>query len=101
MVYRKKHMDFLTLRYNFFTKFLLVTKLNNSFKKNFYTHPKVRVSLWIQKKYKPRQNKFYKTQNKLRCMFTYTRSVPSKRMQLSRFYMVTNLNNLLISAAQK
>ena len=101
MVYRKKHLDFLTLRYNDYYKKRLKKKLFLSIQKNFYTAPKIRVSLGLQNKFISSDYKFYKTQNKLRCMFTYTRSVPSKRLQLSRFYMVLKLNNLLISGAQK
>lgn len=101
MVYRKKHLDYLTIRYINYIPKLLKLKLKQSIKKNFYANPKVRTSLFIQPKFKNKSLKFYKTQNKLRCIFTYTRSVPNHKLQLSRFYMVSRLNRLLISSAQK
>lgn len=102
MIYRKKYLDKLNLRFGtYHLKCFLTEKLKLSFGKNYKICYKNRLGFFIKKFYVNRDHKFYNSQNKAICFMTYSPKVPNACLSLSRFYLVKHSNNLYLSGYQK
>lgn len=101
MIKRGKHLGFKRMRYNFWEPTILQTKLTKSFLKNFDILPINRLSWIFQKRYTNKSHTFYWSQNKLQCPFSFSFSVPNKRIQHSRFYLNKALDRLMHGGYQK
>lgn len=101
MLQRKIFLDKKLIKFNLWKKKCLKNLLIKSFLRNYYLQPLNRLSFTIKNNYLTRNYKFYITQNKLQCPISYSFKVPSRRLNLSRFYLVRTVNRLTISNYQK
>lgn len=101
MIYRKKYLDKANLRFLKQINGTLDYKLTWSFKKNYSQPFKKRLGFFLQKYSVNNQHNFYRSQNKLYCQITYSSRVPNSKLLLSRFYLVNNVNRLLLAGYQK
>jgi len=101
MIRRSKHLGFKQMRFNSWEPYKLQRLLTKSFLKNFDILPKFRLSFIFQKRFTNKQHQFYWSQNKLQCPFSFSFSVPNKRIQHSRFYLNKALDRLMHGGYQK
>lgn len=101
MIRRKKHLDRLIIRYYLWKPRVLEQKLNNSFLKNLQTLPIYRISFGLKEKYFNKNHKFYKSQNKLQCRYSFSFSVPSNKVRASRFFLNKSVDSLIFGGYQK
>lgn len=101
MLSRKKYLFKKKLQYFNSTNSSINYLIKTSLKNNFSQAPMQRLTLFVQKFYFNRHNRFYNSQNKLYCPITFTKKVPSRRFGYSRFYLVRNLDGLAIPSFQK
>lgn len=101
MIYRKKYVDIKKIQYFNFKYKNLNKLLISSFKNNFYQNYMKRISFYIQKFNVNSNKQFYQSQNKLYCPITFSKKVPNKKIMYSRFYLIKNLNGLIIPPYQK
>lgn len=101
MIRRKKHLDKLILRYMLWKPLNLNKKLTLSFLKNFQTKPLDRLSFVLKNIYLNKHHRFYKSQNKLQCRFSFSFSVPSNKIRVSRFFLNKSADSLIFSGYQK
>ena len=64
--------------------------------RNHYNHYIFRLSFTVQIKSK-NVNTFFKSRQKLVCLYSLDKKVPSKHYQFSRFYLNSQLNSIKIN----
>lgn len=101
MLKRKIFLDKKILRYKLWSKTIATNKLYMSILRNYMVKPVDRYSFIIKKNLLNSDFMFYKSQNKLQCYLSYSFKVPSKRINLSRFYLVRTVNKLYMGGYQK
>lgn len=101
MIRRKKHLDFKYIRYCNWSENILDEKLTKSLSKNYFLKPKQRLSYFVRKNYKNKDQKFYKSQSKLQCFLSYSFSVPLQKTNVSRFYLSKGADRLIMGGYQK
>ena len=101
MIQRRKHLFYKNLRFTNFYKNRWEYRVVKTFKKNFLTVPLNRVGLFITKQKITNNHFFYKSQNKLQCMFHFNFSVPAKRIGVSRFFFNKNVETLTYGNSKK
>lgn len=101
MIQRAKHHNLKKLRYLNWAEVQLQAQLKKSFLKNFFLLPKLRLSFIFQKRFYTSAQQFYGSQNKLQCVYSNSFSVPSKKLQNSRFYLNKALDRLMHGGYQK
>lgn len=101
MIYRKKQLDKFILKFLLNNKTTIKNKINKSFKQNYSQRYTKRINFYIQKLYSNKNLCFYNSQNKLNCFITYSSKVPNSKLLLSRFFLVKNVNKLLIGGFKK
>lgn len=101
MIRRKKHLDKIIIRYKLWKPNFLQKKLNTSFLENFNLLPLDRLTFILKKKYLNKSHKFYKSQNKLQCRFSFSFSVPSSKLRVSRFFLNKACDSLIFGCYQK
>ncbi len=101
MIRRKKHLDKSIIRYELWKPEKLKKKLYRSFLTNLNLKPLNRLSLIVQDKYTNNHHKFYMSQNKLQCLFSYSFSVPSRLTRTSRFFINKGVERLMFGGYQK
>lgn len=101
MAQRKKFLDSKLIKFRIESKNILEKRLIKSLQRNNSIAGRERIAFFIKNNYFTRHNYFYKSQNKLQCTLTYSFKVPSKKLKLSRFYLVKHVDALLIGGLQK
>jgi len=101
MIRRKKHLDFKTMNYTNWKPSIYKNKLINSFSKNYFIQPGIRLSFFVRKNYTNKHKKFYLSQNKLQCFLSYSFSVPLQKTNTSRFYLSKGADRLIMGGYQK
>lgn len=101
MLKRKIFLDKKIMKYKIWKKMLLEEKIKKSFLRNYMLSPINRLSFIIKNNLNNNDFYFYKSQSKLQCYLSYSFKVPSKRINLSRFYLVRTVNKLLLGGYQK
>ena len=101
MLKRKIFLDKKIIRYKIWEKGKLSSIIKKSFLRNYAVDPIRRFSLIIQSNYSNNDFQFYKSQNKLQCYMSYSFKVPTKRLNLSRFYLTRSVNKLYLGGYQK
>ena len=97
---RQKYLDMKSVRFLRWKKISTNRRLYKSFLKNFFLEGSERLTFIFQKTFVSSDNHFYRSQNKLQCLFSYSFSVPSKRLHSSRFYLNKGLDRLVYSGYQ-
>ncbi len=101
MIRRKKHLYFKVIKYKNISKNPLEVFLKKSFIKNFRVNAVHRISFLLRNNYTNSDLQFYNSQNKLQCNWEYSFSVPSKRLNVSRFILGRYTNKLVFGGYQK
>lgn len=101
MIYRKKQLDKFNIKFLRQKKNTLKKKIYSCFKKSYYQSFNKRISFYIKNFYKNKDLQFYNSQNKPTCFITYSTRVPSSKLLVSRFFLVKNVNKLLIGGYQR
>lgn len=101
MLFKKKTFKKkqLLLKY-FFKKNELIYKINKSLLKNHYNHYIFRISFTVNTLFRD-TNSFFKSRQKLICLNTLDKKIPSKHYLFSRFFLNKQLNSLKINNTSK
>jgi hypothetical protein len=89
------------MRYILWKPSVLSKKLRLSYLTNYQIKPKERFSFILQQFYVNSQHRFYSSQNKLQCFLSYSFSVPSRKVGVSRFYINKGVERLIFGGYQK
>ena len=84
----------LILKLKFFKR-ELKEKIIKSLKKNHYNTPEFRLSFTIN--WLTNKTQYFKTQQKLVCLFSLSKKVPNKTFNYSRFFLNKKLNSFNIN----
>lgn len=101
MLKRKKYLDKKLIQYFNWHKNRFNTTLLKSFILNHNIKPIYRLSFIIKKDLYNSSYQYYNSQNKLICPFTFSKKIPYKKINMSRFYLTINTNKLLLGGYQK
>lgn len=101
MIRKKKNLHFKEIRYKNWSNNKLEKRLKLSFLRNFNLTPINRLSFILQTKHCNKQHFFYIAQNKLQCLFSYSYSVPNKKIISSRFFLNKGIERLMYGSFQK
>ena len=84
---------------NLFANQSLISLIKKSFRENFEYNPKKRATINPCSYYPFKEA--YCTRQKLRCLITQTKSVPTRRLHVSRFYLAKYADSLKMSSISK
>lgn len=101
MLKRKMYLDKKIIKYRLWFSGCLQRTLIKSIKTNHHVYPLHRLSFFINKDRQTNHCMFYASQNKLQCFMSYSMRVPSKKLNLSRFYLSRGADRLFLSNYQK
>lgn len=101
LVKRSIHLNKKLIKYYYYYNNIDKNLIKKSFSKNFFIKPKLRLSLFIRKNDTTKSLKFYNSQNKLQCFLYSSFSVPSRRVNLSRFVIRRASERLLLGGFSK
>lgn len=101
MIQRKKHLDYILIRFAHKQKYKTKNILKKSFLTNYFLLPINRLSFIVRKNFQTKHNKFSNSQNKLQCRMDYSFSVPTKKLKYSRFYLTKSADRLMHGGYQK
>ncbi len=101
MLKKKKLWDKqLYLKY-FYFKNKNISTIKKSFKKNHYLEPHKRAFYFLNKYTKYLKWNYYNSKQKLYCLKTTKKNVPSKKLLLSRYTLISALETLKINNIKK
>lgn len=101
MIRRKKYLFYKQLRICKAQQEVLPRLLQKSLQRNYQQHYTQRLSSLFKPYFVRSDRQFFKSMNKLQCKWTFSFSVPSKKLMHSRFFLNRAVDSLVYHNLQK